>query len=161
MKLFFASILFLIFSTNPSVVEIRKLYPTVTSSEANSREFVATLATVSKEDNKILVAYKGASIAIVSKLEKRISDKSKKFKEGAGLIEFAIASEPNNIEIRLIRLSVQENVPRIVNYRKNKDEDKQFILDNYGSQTGELKGYISRFIKQSKSFSETEKQAIK
>lgn len=161
MKTFFSLILFFAFFSNPSITEIRKLYATATSSEVNARDFMSKLADVTKEDNKILVAYKGASIAIVSKLEKKVSDKSKKFKEGANLIEYAIANDPNNIEIRLVRLSVQENVPKIVNYRGNKKVDKQFLLDHYNEQTGALKIYIGDFIKQSKSFSVTEKQLIK
>jgi hypothetical protein len=160
MKIFFTYLLFLGFSGNPSITEIRKLYATATSSETNAKEFLEKLSDVSKEDNKTLVAYKGASLAIVSKLEKKVSDKSKKFKEGSSLIEYAIANEPNNIEIHLVRLSVQENVPKIVNYRGNKKEDKKFLLDHYKEQTGALKVYVGNFIAQSKSFTTTEKQLV-
>lgn len=160
MKIFFTFVLFFSFIANPSITEIRKLYATATSSEATAREFLDKLSDVSKEDNKTLVAYKGASLAIVSKLEKRIADKSKKFKEGSSLIEYAIANEPNNIEIRLVRLSVQENVPKIVNYRGNRKEDKKYLLDHYKEQTGALKVYVGNFIAQSKSFTTTEKQFV-
>jgi hypothetical protein len=77
------------------------------------------------------------------------------------LIEYAVASEPNNIEIRMIRLSVQENVPMIVNYRGKKKEDKKFLLDHYKEQTEAMKIYIGDFISQSKTFTQTEKQSIK
>jgi hypothetical protein len=160
MKIYFAFILFFVFSGNPSITEIRKFYATATSSETNAKEFVEKLSNVSKEDNKTLVAYKGASLAIVSKLEKKIVDKSKRFKEGASLIEYAIAIEPNNIEIHLIRLSVQENVPKIVNYRGNKKEDKKYLLDHYKEQSGALKVYVGNFITQSKSFTASEKELV-
>ena len=152
---------FILFFSIPSLTEIRKLYASANNSESNAKEFAQTLIEVNKGDNKTLVAYKGASIAILSKLEKKVSDKSKKFKEGAGLIDFAVANEPNSIEIRMIRLSIQENVPKIVNYRANKKEDKKFLLDHYKEQTGVLKTYIGDFISQSKSFSEAEKQSVK
>jgi len=152
---------FLIFLGNPSITEIRKLYGTANNSENNAKEFAQKLNEVSKEDNKTLVAYKGASIAILSKLEKKVSDKSKKFKEGAGLIEYAVTNEPNSIEIRMIRLSIQENVPKIVNYRANKKEDKKFLLDHYKEQTGALRTYIADFILQSKSFTDAEKKSVK
>jgi hypothetical protein len=154
-------VLFLFLFSNPSITEIRKLYGNVLNSESNAKEFASKLNEVSKEDNKTLVAYKGASLAILSKLEKKVSDKSKKFKEGSSLIEYAVANEPNSIEIRMIRLSVQENVPKIVNYRGNKKEDKKFLLDHYKEQTGILKVYIGDFIAQSKSFSVAEKQLVK
>jgi len=161
MKTLFSFILFLFFSSNPSISEIRKLYLSAMNSESNAKEFVSKLADVTKGDNKTLVAYKGASLTIASKLEKKVSDKSKKFKEGSNLIEYAVANEPNNIEIRLIRLSVQENVPKIVNYRANKKEDTKFLLDHYSEQSGALKTYVGNFIMQSRSFSEAEKQIVK
>jgi hypothetical protein len=160
MKTFFACIFFFGLSGNPSITEVRKLYATATSSEDNAKDFLEKLSDVSKEDNKTLVAYKGASLAIVSKLEKKIADKSRKFKEGAALIEYAVTNEPNTIEIRLVRLSVQENVPKIVNYRGNKKEDKKYLLDHYKEQTGALKVYVGNFIKQSKSFTSTEKELV-
>jgi hypothetical protein len=161
MKTLFSFILLFVFSSNQSISEIRKLYASATSCEANAKEFASKLADVQKDDNKTLVAYKGASLTIASKLEKKVSDKSKKFKEGSSLIEYAVANEPNNIEIRLIRLSVQENVPKIVNYRANKKEDAKFLLDHFSEQSGALKNYVGTFIKQSKSFSEAEKLSIK
>jgi hypothetical protein len=161
MKILFSVFLFASIFFTVSVAEIRKLYATATSSESNAKEFALKLKDVTKDDNKTLVAYKGASLTIVSKLEKKVSDKSKKFKEGAILIEYAVANDPNAIEIRMIRLSVQENVPKIVNYRGNKKEDKKFLLDHYNEQTGVLKTYIGDFIKQSKSFTATEKQVLK
>lgn len=160
MKTTFLAFFLLLFS-NPSITEIRKLYATANNSESNAKEFASKLSEVDKEDNKTLVAYKGASLTILSKLEKKASDKSKKFKEGSSLIEYAVANEPNSIEIRMIRLSIQENVPKVVHYSGNKKEDKKFLLDHYKEQTGALKTYIGDFISQSKSFSQTEKQLVK
>lgn len=152
--------LFLFFVGNPSVTEIRKLYATAPTSESVAKDLSSKLADVSKEDNKVLLAYKGASIIILSKLEKKVSDKSKKFKEGVSLVEYAVEKDPNSIEIRMIRLSIQENVPKIVNYKANKKEDKQFLLDHYKEQSVSLKTYIGTFISQSNSFTATEKKLI-
>lgn len=160
MKLFLSIFLFISFSNTPEITEIRKLYATVVISESNAKEFASKLANIEKDDNKTLVAYKGASIVILSRFKKMISEKSKNFKEGAKMVEFAVASEPNNIEIRMIRLSIQEKAPKIVNYNKNKKEDKDFLLDHYKEQSGNLKAYIKNFMLQSKSFSTAEKQTI-
>ena len=156
------SIFCLLFSFgNPDISEIRKLYPSAANSEVASKEFLSKLSEVTTESNKILLAYKGSSITISAKFEKKISDKIKAFKEGSKLVEFAITSDPNNIEIRLIRLSIQENVPAIVKYNKNKKEDAAFILSHYKEQSNALKAYLKTFILQSKSFSPDEKQTIK
>ncbi len=160
MKLFLSIFLFLSFANIPEIADIRKMYADVLISESNAKEFASKLADIENEDNKTLVAYKGASIVIMSRYKKEISEKSKKFKTGAKMIEFAVTSEPNNIEIRLIRLSIQEKAPKIVNYNKNKKEDKDFLLNHYKEQSGNLKTYIKNFMLQSKSFSNAEKQTI-
>lgn len=136
------------------------MYSSVIISETNAKEFAAKLADITKEDNKTLVAYKGASIVITSRYKKAIAEKSKNFKEGAKMVEFAVMSEPDNIEIRMIRLSIQEKAPKIVNYNKNKKEDINFLLVNYKEQSGNLKSHLKNFILQSKSFSPAEKQTI-
>jgi len=145
---------------NPDITEIRKLYPSAAVTEKSALALAEKLADVNNSNEKTLVAYKGASITLKSKFSKGISNKIKFLKEGAKHIEFALAGEPNNIEIRLIRLSVQENVPAIASYNKNIADDKKFILSHY-EQAGSLKDYIKNFILQSKSFSDKEKQAIK
>jgi hypothetical protein len=161
MKLLFSIFYFLFSFSNPDISEVRKLYPNAASSEATSKEFLLKLSEVTTESNKTLLAYKGSSITISSKFAKKISDKIKNFKEGAKLVELAIESEPNSVEIRLIRLSIQENVPAIVKYNKNKKEDAMFILSHYNEQSNVLKAYLKNFILQSKSFSSNQKQTIK
>jgi len=96
-----------------------------------------------------------------SKFEKKLGEKINRFKEGAKLLESTIKSEPNNIEIRMIRLSIQEDVPGITGYKKNIKEDKKFLTENYSKQNAALKEYLKDFILQSKSFSEKEKQFVK
>ena len=161
MKLLF-SIFYVLFSfSNPDISEVRKLYPNAANSEVTSKGFLLKLSDVTYESNKILVAYKGSAITISAKFQKKISDKIKSFKEGAKLVEFAIESEPNNIEIRLIRLSIQENIPKIVKYNKNQKEDVVFILAHYSEQSNALRTYLKTFILQSRSFSSDEKQTIK
>lgn len=155
------SLLFILFAKNPDISEVRKIYTDAAKSEANSKVFAEKLNAVSDTDaDKVLVAYKGCSLTLKSKFSGNLADKISFMKEGAKLIDASAAAEPSNIEIRMIRLSVQESVPRIVNYRANKSEDKAFILKNY-SDSGELKAYLKNFIIQSKSFTAAEKKAVK
>ena len=160
MKVLFSIFSLLLFSSNPTLSEIRKAFPTVSQNESTATAFAFKLADVGADD-KTLLAYKGASIVMVSKFKKKVSEKINTFKEGSKLIESAVASESNNIEIRLIRLSIQENVPGIVNYKKNIKEDVTFILKHFKEQSTTLKEYIRSFVLQSKSFSTAEKQTFK
>jgi hypothetical protein len=161
MKWLFSITLLLNFFTNPTIEEVRISYPSAASNEVNSRNFAAKLINVSENDDPTLKAYKGASIVMVSKFEKKLSQKINGLKEGSKWIEKAINSDPKNIEIRLIRLSIQENLPNVVNYKKNKTEDKNFILNHYKEHSGSLLAYIKNFILQSKSFSAEEKKVLR
>ncbi len=154
------SLLFILITTNPEISEVRKIYTDAAKSEANAKVFAEKLNGVADTDpDKVLVAYKGCSLTLKSKFSGKLADKISFMKEGAALIDAAVAAEPNHIEIRMIRLSVQESVPKIVNYRANKAEDKAFILKNY-KDAGELKNYLKNFINQSKSFTAAEKKAV-
>ena len=160
MKSCFSFFVLLLFCNNPNLAEIRKAFPTAATSEISATAFASKLTDVSSED-KTLLAYKGASITMVAKFKKKISEKISTFKEGSKLIESAVASESNNIEIRLIRLSIQENVPGIVKYKKNIKDDAAFILKHFKEQNAVLKEYIRSFVLQSKSFSAEEKLTFK
>ena len=160
MKILFSFFFLLFFSNNPNLAEIRKAYTTAATSEITALAFAEKLADVATDD-KTLLAYKGASITMLSKFKKKVSEKISTFKEGSKLIELAVASEPNNIEIRLVRLSIQENVPGIVKYKMNIKEDAGFILKHFKEQNNALKEYIRSFILHSKSFSTEEKLTFK
>lgn len=161
MKLLLTLLLWVSFVGNPVLTSIRKMYPNVTKSESNAKEFSEKLAIISDDADKTLVAYKAASILLDANFKKKLKDKIDRFKEGAKLLESTIKSEPNNIEIRMIRLSIQENVPGITGYKKNIKEDKKYLTEHYADQSGVLKEYIKDFILQSKSFSDKEKQFVK
>lgn len=161
MKTAFFSFCFMLLFANGDLPEIRKIYPTAIKSEGNAKELVLKTAQITLESEKTLVAYKGAAITLTAKFTKNLGKKMRTFKEGAKMIEFAVTKDPNNIEIHLVRLSVQENVPGITGYTKNIKEDAAFLTAHYKEQSGALKEYVKDFILQSKSFSDTEKQNLK
>lgn len=153
---FIASFLILICQELPNV---REHYVDASNNAVKAEAFYDLMANYSKED-KVLFAYKGASIALKAKFAKTIKEKKSLFAEGVKLVENAVKSEPNNVEIRLIRLSIQENTPRILNYKKNIDEDKKLLLSNLAEQNQSLKEYIKKYISQSKVFTDKEKKSI-
>ena len=148
-----------LFNAAPKLSELRVAYPKANADVLVMNKLFEELATVSKEDNKILVAYKGAVSTLKAKHSKAVKNKKTYFKEGAKLIEYAVQSEPKNIEIRCLRLSVQENSPKVVGYKKNIAEDKQYILDHYKQISNtEIKKFIKGYVLLSNAFSESEKQ---
>lgn len=156
--IFFFSLVLLI--SNPELSEVRKQYTNAIDSKAKALNFYKLLENVSKEDSKTLVAYKGASIALQAKFSPKKEDKKKQFIEGTQLLDYALKNDAANLEIRLIRLSIQENTPKIMKYKANIAEDKQFILSNFSKQTTSLKEFVKLYLKQSKVFSAEEKAVM-
>lgn len=149
-----------LFVATPELSEVRKQYTNAIDSKANAEKFYKLLEGVSKEDSKTLVAYKGASIALQAKFSPKKEDKKKQFIEGTQLLDFALKNDSKNLEIRLIRLSIQENTPKIMKYKGNIAEDKQFIVSNFSKQNNSLKEFVKLYVKQSKVFSAEDKASM-
>ena len=157
--IFFISITTFLFKLDVSLV--RKEYKEAVQSKTKTLVLYNKLQKVSKKDNKALVAYKGAVTTLAARQQKAIKDKKAFFKKGVALVEYAIQSEPNNIEIRFVRLSIQQNTPKFLRYNKQQKEDKKFILKHLKNvKSTTLKEYISSYILQSKHFTATEKSVI-
>lgn len=131
-----------------SLDELRLQYRDATESEATAQGFYDRVAQIEQANKPVMVAYKGAGLMLLARYAK-LSERSSKVREAAEWIENAVAREPNNAEIRLIRLSVQEHLPKIVRYNQAIDEDREFIksaLPNLEDQT--LRAMISSYFEE-------------
>ncbi len=157
----FCALLFSIIGNAQELKEIRTLYPKAVESTEIATKLEGELTNVNSSSKPVLLAYKGAVLTLKAKFAKSKKDKKEFFKEGVSLIESAVKTEPSNIEIRYIRMSVQENSPRFLGYHKNIEEDKQFFLKNYASiSSAELKQIVKDFVMTSENFSEIQKTEI-
>ncbi|MEP0263976.1 hypothetical protein [Dokdonia sp.] len=141
---------------------IRDSYKEAVEDKTKIKAFNNLVASVTKEDSANLIAYKGLSITLLAKLEPDIRSKKELFVDGVSYIEYAIKKSPNNIEARFLRLTIQENTPKILKYKKNIEEDKLFVLKQYKNiRSTALKNYIKEYILQSKGFTDNEKLIVK
>jgi len=106
--------------------EIRNSYHAATQSEANAKIFYNLVKDVTKSEKAEMIAYKGAAKALLARYEP-LSKRKAKLKEGIAWVEDAVTKSPKNAEVRLIRLSIQENLPKFLKYNKNIEEDRKFI----------------------------------
>jgi len=160
----FLIIILSVFSLNSQSLNfdaVRTAYKEAAQDKTKAEAFHKSMSRVTTKDNAVLVAYKGASIALLAKQAKSIKDKKEGFKEGVSLIELAIEKSPNNIEVRFVRLSIQENTPKLLKYKGNLEEDKQFLLAQFKNiKFSHLKNHIKDYISQSKVFTDEEKSVI-
>ena len=135
------------------------MYVASSDSKINTNKFYDFMNKYSKKDETLL-AYKGASIALKSKFTSGIKQKKEGFIAGITILESVIKGNPNNTEARLIRLSIQENTPKLLKYKENIEADKKQILLLFSKQSADLKEYIKKYAAQSLVFTKAEKQQL-
>ncbi|MGG5209671.1 hypothetical protein ACQWU4_12035 [Chryseobacterium sp. MIQD13] len=158
MKLFLSLITAFIFFFQSDLEALRNSYAKANLSTANTEAFI-NLAEKQSGSDAVTNGYKAAAKIMEAKITK--NNRKALVKNGATSLESIIKSNPNNIELRVIRLSVQENIPKIVGYRGSMKDDKAFLINNYSKQNAALKSYVKKFAMQSKSFTDTERATIK
>ncbi|MDG4650817.1 hypothetical protein V2E39_08540 [Chryseobacterium arthrosphaerae] len=158
MKLILSFVAAFIFFFQSDLETLRNSYAKANESNANTQSFIEAAEKQSGSD-AVTSGYKAAAKIMEAKVTK--NNRKALVKSGATSLESIIKSNPNNAELRLIRLSVQENIPKIVGYRGSMKDDKAFLLNNYSKQNAALKNYIKRFAMQSKTITEAERATLK
>lgn len=99
------------------------------------------------KESSVQLGYLGAFQMIWAKHITNPISKLKTFNKGKKSIEHAVMAEPNNLEIRILRLSVQKNSPAFLGYKKNIEEDEKFIkANNKDISSTHLKNMIQSLI---------------
>lgn len=147
-----------ILSSSQDLAQIRSQYPEAAESSTVATKLNAELKNVTETDKSTLVAYKGGVLTLMAKFAHSKKEKKEFFQEGVDFLQRAVTVDANNIEIRYIRLSVQESSPSFLGYYKNIEEDKKFIIDHFNLISSKPLGdTIKNFVLHSKSFNASEK----
>lgn len=150
----------LMFFQNADIEALRNSYAKASQSNANTQSFI-NLAEKQSSSDAVTTGYKAAAQIMEARITTEKGKRKSFVKSGATSLEKTIKSNPNNAELRLIRLSVQENLPKIVGYRGSLKDDKTFLINNYSKQNAGLKSYIKRFASQSKTFTPADRALLK
>lgn len=95
-------------------------------------------------------AYAGALLMRKSGLLKKAAEKLKLFKKGRIKLETALLKDSSNGEYHFLRLTIQEHAPKIVKYRAELENDKQFILKSFKDLSPVVQQAIIDYCKNSK-----------
>lgn len=99
------------------------------------------------KESSVHLSYLGAFQMIWAKHITNPISKLKTFNKGKKNIDHAVMVEPSNLEIRILRLSVQKNSPAFLGYKKNIEEDEKFIkASNKDITSTHLKNMIQSLI---------------
>ncbi len=115
--------------TDPYLVQLRQIYEKAPSKEIYCKQMLKMLDKVNNQQ-PLLYGYKGCATMIMAKHSFNPVNKLSYFKRGKNMLERAISSDKNNIELRYLRLAVQLNTPGFLGYKNSIDIDKKFLKDN-------------------------------
>jgi hypothetical protein len=76
----------------------------------------------------VMLAYRGASSAASAGQAGGVNNKYNYFRHGRADLENAVRRDPDNPEIRFLRLATQTNAPGFLLYKSNINEDKKIVL---------------------------------
>ena len=140
-----------------NMITIRDLYYKAASSKDDSEKFKAALNAI-PNPNTSIKGYIAVSYMIEAKHLFNPSSKLSAFSKGKNLLENAIKTEPDNLELRFLRIGIQVNTPSFLGYNNQIEADKKIILAKYALCTdADLKKRIRDFMIQSGICTEQEK----
>ena len=143
-----------------NMIAIRDLYYKASASKEAAETFKSVVESI-QAPNECIKGYIAAANMIEAKHLFNPATKLSCFNKGKTLLDNAIKNEPNNIELRFLRLGIQTNAPSFLGYSGQIQTDKSLILLQYVSQTDlDLKKRIKEFMMQSSICTEQEKKTF-
>ncbi|MEO6135614.1 MAG: hypothetical protein ABIP35_10705 [Ginsengibacter sp.] len=112
----------------PTKEQVRPMYKKAANSEAACKDLIKILAPFNENNNALLSGYKGSATMMMAKYVFNPFSKMSYFNKGKNILENAINTEKNNVELRFIRYCVQTNIPFFLGYKSDIKPDKEFIL---------------------------------
>lgn len=161
MKTILLTLLLCVSIPSSELNEIRRSFKNASDNKENAETFYELVQSKEYSDEMLYTAYDGASEIILSKYLGSNLEKLKYFNQGSEKIDAAVKADASNTEIRFIRLVIQMNTPKFLNYYENIDEDKEFLISHYPECSSSVRKMISEYASMSDSFSTEEKTQLK
>ena len=137
----------LMFSQN--LKEYRALLQTGEKSEKSAKTLIEKSSSAYKNSKEpVYLGFLAVGKFFMAKHAFNPLKKMSYFNEGKKLMESSLKAEPDNLEVRLMRLITQESVPKILGYSQNISEDRTYLTRSYKNTKDEdLKIYIKDYLK--------------
>lgn len=149
------------YSQDLTLDEVRKKYPFATKNDTVCKELYDAL-NGKADGTDVLSGYAGGVTMLMAKSTANPFSKMEYFKEGKTLLEDAISNNKNDIELRFLRFAIQDNLPAILGYNENLDEDKGYIMKYLPMlDKRELRKAIANYLIKSEKASSKEKESLK
>jgi hypothetical protein len=136
----------IIYSAYPDLAAYRKLLDDSLENKAAAKQFYEQMQQVKESDEPVLLGFRAMSELMLCKHLLNPMSKLSHFNRGRDLLESAIKRTPKDPELLFFRLSTQSNVPSILRYSRNINEDKLLLIGylKAGFQPGQDKALYKR-----------------
>ncbi|MEO5912519.1 MAG: hypothetical protein ABIP95_16660 [Pelobium sp.] len=110
------------------IAKIRKDYVAAVKDSKKSEELYSYLSAI-KNPDAIILAYLGSAEAIRAKHSWNPYHKMSFLNEGFKKLDAAVEKDPNQLEVRFLRFTLQHYVPDFLGHSKNIAQDKNKIIN--------------------------------
>lgn len=139
--------------TNKELPYIRVEYYQSIDSESKTEKLLKDLKSV-KNKSALLLAYQGASEALMAKHVWNPFKKMEWLNQSAETMRMAVSQHPNHPEIRFLRFSYEHYLPSFLNKSPHLEEDKHIIINSLKNKSSlvdmELKKKMASFLIETK-----------
>lgn len=108
------------------ISRVRSLFLSAAQSEDKVNELIKLTENAPNAD-VVMRGYHGAARTLLAKYSINPITKMNHFNKGKKILESALAVAPDNIELRYLRLTIQENVPSILGYSDMIGKDRAYL----------------------------------
>ncbi len=139
-------LLLVLSSEAQSLLEVRKNFHDAVMEPKRTKEFHRYLKE-SELTSATINAYRAASEAMMARVVWNPISKLAQVIKYAEMMENAVMSDKDNIEIRFLRLSIEYNIPKFLGMSKNLEQDTDMIVKNLSDvQNMDLDPSYGRYI---------------
>lgn len=141
-------------SAGYSSIDRSGFYAAYTSASIDGiNNFISKLENGSSSESK---AFLGALLMRKSGLLNNKKEQLNLFKKGRMLLEKEIETSPNNAEFRFLRITIQEQAPKILGYNKNLEQDKKVLVKGFKDLNQETQKAILGYVQKSRLLKSTD-----
>jgi hypothetical protein len=125
------------FSQPPALQRVREQFLGMDATGKDALSLYVSLKKYDLSKSPVLLAYRGACSAASAGAVSGVWDKLSYFNQGKDELEKAVRLDPQDPEIRFLRLATQLNAPSFLGYSGDVSTDKSFLLKKLTSIPGD------------------------
>jgi hypothetical protein len=126
---------------------LRKLLPLIGNGESYVRAMISE--STAPRNQRVARAYKATALMALARYQPMPHQKYRVFRQGRQLLDSCVRADTLDPETRFLRLTVQQNAPVFLNYRRDISLDLALVsasLSNLARRDPELAGMIKNYL---------------